>query len=310
MSKPKLILNLSENFTIIDPRNIRQQAECAVIAEQCGFDSVMFSEHIALGPMANALGDPQNPRAFADEAQQDPKYPWPNSIVLMSAAAQATSRINILAGAIIAPLRHPLLLAKELGTLDLLCEGRLVVIPTVGWHKDEYTALGLDFHKRGKMLDEQLDILEQVWRKSPVSYHGEFYDFTDMCIEPKAWTEKGPTLWIGMIPKLHAAAVRRIVKYGSGVFGPAPTPEEREIIRAAMSEAGRDISELDFSTVFWPEFPDATSCASLDKALEQVPGFINAGINHIGIKPSQYIDDVNELPTFCKAVVKRVEELA
>lgn len=68
--------------------------------------------------------------------------PWPSSVVLLSAIAAATQRLRLVAGAIIAPLRHPLLLAKELGTLDLLAEDRLVVVPTVSWHEDEYAALG------------------------------------------------------------------------------------------------------------------------------------------------------------------------
>ena len=68
-------------------------------------------------------------------------------IVLMSAIAQATSTMRVVSGAIIAPLRHPLLLAKELGTLDLLSRGRLVVLPTVSWHADEYEALGIPFTK-------------------------------------------------------------------------------------------------------------------------------------------------------------------
>ena len=75
--------------------------------------------------------------------------PWPSSLVLLSAIAAATTRLRLAACAVIAPLRHPLLLARELGTLDLLSEGRLVVQPTVSWHRDEYEALGVPFRKRG-----------------------------------------------------------------------------------------------------------------------------------------------------------------
>ena len=85
--------------------------------------------------------------------------PWPNSLLLLVGDGLGHQRLRLVAGAIIAPLRHPLLLARELGTLDLISEGRLVVQPTVSWSKDEYAALGVPFTKRGKILDEQLEIL-------------------------------------------------------------------------------------------------------------------------------------------------------
>ena len=93
--------------------------------------------------------------------------PWPSSLVLLSAIAAATTRLRLAACAVIAPLRHPLLLARELGTLDLLSEGRLVVQPTVSWHRDEYEALGVPFGKRGELLDEHLAAWEGLWRDTP-----------------------------------------------------------------------------------------------------------------------------------------------
>ena len=131
----------------------------AQVAEDSGFDSVMISEHVVLGPDASANGVMGNPRDYALPGNQDPEMPWPNSLLLLSAMASVTSRLRLVAGAIIAPLRHPLLLARELGTLDLISEGRLVVQPTVSWSKDEYAALDVPFTKRGKILDEQLEIL-------------------------------------------------------------------------------------------------------------------------------------------------------
>ena len=105
----------------------------------------MVSEHIVLGPSAGAGGIMGNPRDYAMPGNQDPAMPWPSSLVLLSAIAAATTRLRLAACAVIAPLRHPLLLARELGTLDLLSEGRLVVQPTVSWHRDEYEALGVPF---------------------------------------------------------------------------------------------------------------------------------------------------------------------
>lgn len=112
-------------------------------------DAVMFSEHIVLGASAGAAGIRANPREYAAPGNQDPATPWPDSIVLMSGIAAATTRLRLVGAAIIAPLRHPLLLAHQLAALDLLSEGRLVIQPTVSWHRDEYDALGVPFSPRG-----------------------------------------------------------------------------------------------------------------------------------------------------------------
>ena len=140
----------------------------AIEAERAGLDAVMVSEHVVLGPSANAAGRPANPRDYALPGNQDPATPWPSPLVLLSAIAAATTRIRLVAGALISPLRHPLATAKDLATLDRLSGGRLVVQPTVSWHRDEYDALGVPFGQRGEILDEQLEIWAKAWNGSPV----------------------------------------------------------------------------------------------------------------------------------------------
>ena len=111
----------------------------AIEAERAGLDAVMVSEHIVLGPSADAAGRPANPRDYALPGNQDPATPWPSPLVLLSAIAAATTRIRLVAGALISPLRHPLATAKDLATLDRLSGGRLVVQPTVSWHRTSTT---------------------------------------------------------------------------------------------------------------------------------------------------------------------------
>ena len=118
-----------------------------------------------MGPSSGAAGVMTNPRDYALPGNQEPDTPWPDSMVLLSAIAAVTTRLRLALGAIIAPLRHPLLLAKQLATLDLLSEGRLVVLPTVSWHRDEYEALGVPFNRRGALLDEHLAAWRACWRR-------------------------------------------------------------------------------------------------------------------------------------------------
>ncbi len=120
MLPPRLVLVLSENHTLVPPRDLRGLVEVAVEAERAGFDGVMVSEHIVLGRGADADGVPANPRDYALPGNQDPATPWPSSLLLLAAVASATTRLRLIASAVIPPLRHPLLIAKDLATLDLL----------------------------------------------------------------------------------------------------------------------------------------------------------------------------------------------
>jgi probable F420-dependent oxidoreductase len=307
---PKLILILSENWTLVAPGKLRALVRMAAEAEDAGFHGVMVSEHVVLGRGSDSEGLPENPRDYALPGNQDPATPWPSSIVVLSAVAAATTRLRLVAGAIIPPLRHPLGLAKDLATLDLLAEGRLVVQPTVSWHEAEYEALGVPFRRRGRLLDEHLAAWEVLWRNSPASFHGEHYRFDDVYLEPKPYRETGPVLWFGG-SSLHDRLLRRLVQYGSG-FNPlgAPAPDELERLDAAMKDAGRDPGELELVGGTRGRFPDAQSRASLAEALESVPAQLARGFTTICIKPNQFVDDLGEIGAFCREAVARVEAMA
>jgi probable F420-dependent oxidoreductase len=306
----RLVLVLSENWTLTPPRDLRALVQMAVVAEGAGFDAVMVSEHVVLGPSAGANGVMANPRDYALPGNQDPSLPWPSSIVLLSAIAAATTRLRLAACAVIAPLRHPLLLAKELGTLDILSEGRLVVQPTVSWHRDEYEALGVPFEQRGRRLDEHLAAWEQLWAASPASYEGEHYRFRDTYLEPKAWRPDGPRLWLGG-ESVHPRLLRRIVLHAHG-FHPLgqPSDADLELLRNGLEEAGRDLGELELVGGIRPVFPDDDSPSPLEPALEQLPAMLGRGFTTICVKPSQFLDDVDRYPGWCDEVVQRVGEVS
>ena len=98
MTAPRMLLILSENWTLTDGRNLGELVRWARIAEDAGFDSVMISEHIVLGPDASDKGVMANPRAYALPGNQDPFTPWPNSLMLLTAMASVTSRIRLVLG--------------------------------------------------------------------------------------------------------------------------------------------------------------------------------------------------------------------
>jgi probable F420-dependent oxidoreductase len=309
MTPPKLILVLSENWTLVPPNDLRSLVRMARDAEDAGFDAVMVSEHVVLGSSSGTAGQPENPRDYALPENQDPRTPWPSSLLLLAAVAAATERIRLVAGAVIPPLRHPLLMAKELATLDLLSEGRLVVQPTVSWHRDEYEALGVPYQERGERLDEHLAAWRRVWAMSPASFDGRHYRFTDVFLEPKPSRPGGPPLWFGGA-RLHDRLLHRLVDHGSG-FNPLgrPTSDDLARVRAAMAEAGRAIDELEFVGGTRGVFPDADSLADLGEALEAVPAQVEAGFTSICIKPSQFTDDAAAVGALCRDIVARVSAL-
>src|SRR4051794_26684487 len=307
---PRLVLVLSENWTLVSPRDLGAVVQMAVEAEAAGVDAVMLSEHVVLGPASGADGIMGNPRDYAAPGNQDPATPWPDSLVLASAIAASTTRLRIALAAVIFPLRHPLLLAKQLATLDLLSEGRLVVQPTVSWHEQEYEALGVPFDRRGAILDEQLEAMAAAWRDTPAAYEGRRFSFSDVYLEPKPFRPGGPRMWFGG-QSLHPALLRRIVRYGSG-FHPFGSPSDADLARLAdaMREAGRDMSELELVGGIRGRFPRPDAVADLDEALAAVPGELDRGFTSICFKPSMFTDDPGQVGAVSARVVEAVNAAA
>jgi probable F420-dependent oxidoreductase len=263
----------------------------------------MLSEHIVLGPSAGAGGRPDNPRDYAAPGNQDPDTPWPDSTVLFSAIAAVTTRLRLIAAAIIAPLRHPLLLAHQLATLDLLSEGRLVVQPTVSWHREEYAALGVPFDRRGELLDEHLAAWRELWRPGPATFSGQHYEFADVYLEPKPFRADGPRLWFGGMT-VGPWIVRRLVEYGHGFhpFG-QPGADELRALADAMSAAGRSFEELEVVGGIRGRFPSASEPADLAEAAAAIPAQLEAGYTTICFKPSQYTDEPAQVGRLCRQLV-------
>jgi probable F420-dependent oxidoreductase len=251
-----------------------------------------------------------NPRDYAAPGNQDPATPWPDSIVLAAAIAAATSDLRIALAAIIAPLRHPLLLAKQLATLDLLAQGRLVVQPTVSWLAEEYAALGVPFRARGAILDEQLEAMRAAWTQTPASFDGARFRFAAVYCEPRPHRPGGPAMWFGG-QSLHPPLMRRIVRYGAG-FHPFGTPTADDLARLAdaLAAAGRDIADLELVGGIRGRFDRPDAVADLDEALEAVPAQLARGFRSICFKPAMFTDDPAAVPDVCARVVAAVRAAA
>jgi probable F420-dependent oxidoreductase len=188
------------------------------------------------------------PSAPRNEYAGSPGGPWPayfesvaDSLVALGYVAAATSRIR-LGTAVVNPTYYsPVLLAKQLATLDVVSGGRLTVGAGLGWSEDEYAATGVPFRRRGRRLDECLRCLKLVWTEELVEFTGEFYGIPASRIDPKPVQLPHPPLLVG---GYSAAAMRRAVSLADGyIGGNIPLAEFAPVIerlRAAAREAGRD----------------------------------------------------------------------
>ena len=308
--KPGLCVILSELDTLVRPEEERLLLRFAQQAEDAGYEGVQIIDHLVMGPSACRNGPPENARDYRWIGNQDPAQHMPSQIVMMSAMAAVTTRIRLMATATLAPLRHPLLNAKNWATLDLLSEGRVTILPIGGWQEEEYAAMGIPFEERGRRLDEQLEIMRLVWSETPASYHGEFYRFDEVYVVPKPVQPGGPEIIIGG-DRFSKKVIARIVKYGSGhtILSP-PTPEQMTHLSQEMEKAGREVSELITSGLVFPSFDGREGVADLARSIEtSVPPFLEAGVDRITIKPSQFIDDPSEMPAFLKEAERRIEAL-
>lgn len=298
-----MLMVLTENHTLLDPRDMRGLVDLARVAEDSGFDAVMVSEQTMLSGDAAIGGLMSNPRMYAAIGNQDPSTPWPSSVATLGAVASATSRVRIVAGAVIPPLRHPILLAKDLATIDLLCEGRLVVQPTVSWQRAEYEAYGVPFNQRGRILDEHLEAMSRLWAGSPASFAGRYFSFSDVYCEPKAWRLAGPRMWFGG-ERMHSALIRRMVRYGSGFhpFG-APTADDLAALAAGLAASGRDISQMELVGGTRATFTSPDAVAAIDNAMAAIDKQVAAGYTLFCMKPSQYTDDIREVAGICRRMV-------
>lgn len=158
------------------PQRARGIRAFARTVEELGFDSLFITDHLLAA------------RQFYSVSFLEP-------LSALAVAAGVTERVRLGTSILIMPLRNPVLLAKELATLQFLSENRMVLGAGIGWNVAEYAAVGVHKRERGKRTDEMLDILIPLLNGETVTYHGRYYSVEELYIEPNA--SQRPEIWIG-----------------------------------------------------------------------------------------------------------------
>lgn len=216
------------------PERAKGIAEFARTVEDLGFDSLFITDHLLA-------------------AQQFYSVSFLEPVSTLSFVAGVTDRVRLGTSIMVLPVRNPVMLAKQIATLQFLSNGRVILGVGVGWYPPEFEAVGVHKSERGRRTDEILDICLALWAGETVTYHGHHYHLEDVAIEPLPPTP--PALWVGGgsqlasdrspdLPRLVDAVKARVLR-GDGWI-PRPTCPPEDIardwgeLRQAFAEVGRD----------------------------------------------------------------------
>lgn len=247
------------------------------VAEAAGFESVWCGEHVI---MPDTI-DSRYPYTADGKIPAEPETPIPDPLVWLGFAAAAAPSLRLGTCILIVPQRNPLILAKELATLDQLSGGRVELGLGVGWMKEEFDALGIPWERRGARNDEYIEAMRALWAGPHAEFHGDFVDFNPVTCSPRPVNGNIPVIVGGD----SEAAINRAAKLADGYF-----PGEGDItrlkglierVREAADKAGRDPMSIEINAMFGAQFMDPPAGvaemqeAGVDRIM--VPAFFFAG---------------------------------
>ena len=173
--------------------------EMAVQAEQMGFDSVWVTDHIIV------------PHVVPDRGDIVYRHDMLEPISLLTHLGAVTNRVAIGTSVVILPYRNPVILAKAIATADVLSRGRVIFGAAVGWMEGEFETLNAPFADRGKVGNEYLGLLKELWTNPTPEYQGESFQVSDVTFSPMLVQQPHPPIWIGGRSR---RGVRRAVEFG------------------------------------------------------------------------------------------------
>ena len=246
-------------------------------AEDLGFESIWYAEHAAV-PVHSDSPFP----ATGGE------IPWTYShftdpYIALARASGVTTKIKLGTGITLVPERNPLLLAKEIATLDRYSGGRFLFGIGTGWLKEETEMMGGDFEHRWTQTREAIEVMKELWTKEEAEYHGRYFDFPLVRSYPKPVQNPYPPIILGGMAK---NVLRRIVTHADGWLPnrvtPAEVEESRKKLDAMAAEAGRDPKSITISV--YGQLPERDIVHSL----------LNAGADRVVVRP-EYVETEKEM---------------
>ena len=246
----------------IDPGHA---VEMIVAAEEAGFDSAWTVEHTVI-PELHASQYP-----YSDDGRMaGDRYdlPLPDPLIWMAYVAAHTTSIKLGTGILILPQHNPVVVAKQIATLDLMSRGRILLGIGVGWMREEFDVIGASFDDRAARTDEYIAVMRTLWSQQKASFSGDFFHFENVYCLPQP-----PEGHVPVIVGGHSrAAARRAGRIGDGFFPARELPEDLiSLARETAESNDRDPDELEI-TVSYPASDDGLGAlAALDVDRVLVP---------------------------------------
>jgi probable F420-dependent oxidoreductase len=208
-------------------------AQLAAAAEKLGFGGLAVGDHLFYSV------EPSTPYPYTEDGK--PRFaldrPWPDVFVLFGALGQVTSTLRFRTNVYVLPLRHPLVVARAAGTAQVVTGGRVELGVGVGHLRDEFDALGVDFHTRGRRTDEAMMALRALLRPGPVSYRGSLFDIPPIYLHPAP--EQPVPLFVGGESK---AALARTARLADGYVSIPHSMDELESLMAEMTRLRAELA--------------------------------------------------------------------
>ncbi len=246
--------------------------------DEVGIEIVWTVEHVI---MAEGY-EPLYPYSDDGRAPTAPDTLMPDPLEWLAFAAARTDNLNLGTAVVIASQHSAAILAKRVATLDALSGGRVRLGVGIGWQREEYEAIGVEYRDRGRRLDETIESMRVLWREQIATYHGTHVNFENVHMDSKPANGVDVPILIGGSSEF---AARRAGRLGDGWYPYVISPEDFErgveTIGASAKEAGREASKIELS--IWPASYDFTRTFDLDF----VRSYTNAGAERVVISQGE-----------------------
>ncbi|MDA0998980.1 MAG: TIGR03619 family F420-dependent LLM class oxidoreductase [bacterium] len=283
--------------------------------EELGFESLWVWDHILLGV--------------------EPHFPIIESLSLLTAVAARTSKIKLGTGVLVLPLRNPVVLAKQLSSIDQISNGRLIMGMASGWYKREFDAVGVSFERRGKIMDQNLEIMTRLWQEDMVQGEYPPHNLRNSVMFPKPVQKPRPPLLIGgyvdrvlkraavqgdgwltyfYTPESFAKSWEKVCQFAeeagkdpAGLMNcnqlPIMVGDSREKIAGPMNEWLR--TEWDYAS--WSESTAGSAImGTVDECVEQLQAHIDVGIQKIIFVPYRY--EMEQVAIIAREILPRLKK--
>jgi probable F420-dependent oxidoreductase len=264
-----------------DPGRWDHVFDVARAADLAGVDRLVVSDHVVLGEHLDAYANPESGGVEGGRQPTGPDGHWLEPLTVLTTIAAQTNRVRLGTYILLAALRRPVVLAKQLATLDVLSRGRLDLGVGIGWQREEYEAAGLDFGSRGRLLDHSLEVCTALWRDERADYASPELRFEGIHAMPKPVQAGGVPIWVS--GRSNENVARRLARFGRGWIpwgGDAADPAASiPSMRERVERAGGDPGFAVLAPL--PLRRQADRSLDLAATMAQLPQLVDAGVTDL-----------------------------